>query len=469
MIKRFLKSISIYGILPVVGKFLNFLLIPLYAKLFTPGEFGIIDLFDAYIFFLLIFASFEIPTALGRLYYVQPTIEYKKVIVSTCFYLSVLFSVCICLVAFSIRNVVLRLYIGNIGYSNLYILSLLWLFLMSINTFLSFVPRYDNKSTQYVLIGVVSIAIKLLSSVLFVAFFKQRIVGVFYGYICGNIVSIFLYAYIARNYLSVSFSLKYAREAILYIFPLVPGVVINGLWMPLLRNCISFFYPVSFIGFYAFANRLTSVNMIIYGALSTAWTPLLFEKKEFLSKGDDLRRISGAVLLVSSVLGLFITLFSPEFTIIIATNNYLYSTTLVAFLALAGIIKMISQLRGFGPYISDKTKYVTLSQLLSIVTSLLFFFCIKDRTGIYGIGVTVLVYEVINYLFLYTYTRRKFKIMLSYSWESLIVLYFIISGILLSYNINLQYRILCFVIFFVSILYLSKYIINYSSFSHLKK
>ena len=83
MLRKFIKNISIYGILPVVGKFLNFLLVPIYAKAFTPEQYGIIDLFDALVFFLLIVASLEVPTAMGRYFYEEDTLEYRKKIVNT--------------------------------------------------------------------------------------------------------------------------------------------------------------------------------------------------------------------------------------------------------------------------------------------------------------------------------------------------------------------------------------------------
>jgi O-antigen/teichoic acid export membrane protein len=40
--------------------------VPLYAKMFSVEEFGMIDVIDVFVFFLLLLTSFEIPTALGR-------------------------------------------------------------------------------------------------------------------------------------------------------------------------------------------------------------------------------------------------------------------------------------------------------------------------------------------------------------------------------------------------------------------
>ena len=91
MLRNFIKNISIYGILPIVGKFLNFLLVPIYAKCFTPEQYGVIDLFDALVFFLLIVASLEIPTSMGRFFYDEESMEHKRKIVNTSLILTLFF------------------------------------------------------------------------------------------------------------------------------------------------------------------------------------------------------------------------------------------------------------------------------------------------------------------------------------------------------------------------------------------
>jgi len=469
MIKEFFKNVSIYGILPVVGKFLNFLLIPLYAKVFAPEEFGVIELLDTLIYFMLILASFEIPTALGRYYYDEKNIGYKRDIISTGLLLTIAITIGICIISLLFEDTVLYYYVGNTACKELYRLSIIWLALMSINTYLSFIPRYDNKPKLYVTVGIISNTIKLLSSLFFVVCLDFGLPGVFYGYICGNIVSIIIYYTISKNRICVRLSTHLATKIFKYVFPLLPGVLIAGLWLPLFRWYTALWFPLFVIGYYGFASRLTSVNSIVHGAFGFAWTPMMFEKKNEIVEGDKIRQVSGLVFVFSISIGIFISLFAPELTIVVGSDQYIGSTFLVPFVAFAGTIKIMTHLRGFGPYITDKTKIISIIQFISVVVSSIVFYCIKDSCGLYGIGVVAVLYELLNYLLCISYTKRVFHIQLYYNWELLFVLFLIIATIAINFGVSLLLRSVIAIIVFASILYtilrvyrkqISTYIVN---------
>ena len=54
-IKSLSKDTMIYGTSTIIGRFLNFLLVPIYTNIFLPGEFGIIANLYAYIAILNVF------------------------------------------------------------------------------------------------------------------------------------------------------------------------------------------------------------------------------------------------------------------------------------------------------------------------------------------------------------------------------------------------------------------------------
>lgn len=56
-IKSLSKQTLIYGTSTIVGRFLNFILVPFYTNVFPPSEYGVIALIFAYIAFLNIIYS----------------------------------------------------------------------------------------------------------------------------------------------------------------------------------------------------------------------------------------------------------------------------------------------------------------------------------------------------------------------------------------------------------------------------
>ena len=417
MLRNFIKNISIYGILPIVGKFLNFLLVPIYAKTFTPEQYGVIDLFDSFIFFLLVVASFEIPIAMGRYFYDEEAFSHRQKIVNTSLVITFIIVVITILAAVFFKREALEHFLGGDGSASLFHISLLWLFTLTINTFLSFIPRYDNRPKVYVAVGVISIATKILFSILFVVVLKVGLPGVIYGYICGNTASIIMYVWVSRHYFKPVFSWSYAWKMLAYALPLLLGSIVLEIWKPWLRHLITLYFPIAVVGLYAFAIRLTSVNMIVHGAFKIAWKPLLFEKKADFVKGDTMKRISGLVALVSILLGCMIACFAKEATIVLGSRDYLDSVHLTGLLAISGVIQMLCELRGFGPYISDRTYLVAIANVVAIVAASAFLMIVRDSAGIYGIGYACILYELICYAVLVVYTRVKYRIVLHNLWE----------------------------------------------------
>jgi O-antigen/teichoic acid export membrane protein len=65
--KKLAGQTAIYGIPSILGRFLNYLLVPLYTYgILTPGEFGIVNLFYSYTALLMVFLTYGMETAFFR-------------------------------------------------------------------------------------------------------------------------------------------------------------------------------------------------------------------------------------------------------------------------------------------------------------------------------------------------------------------------------------------------------------------
>ena len=53
-LKRLASQTAIYGVSSVVGRFLNYLLVPLFTYYFSPAEYGVVSEFYAYMGFLAV-------------------------------------------------------------------------------------------------------------------------------------------------------------------------------------------------------------------------------------------------------------------------------------------------------------------------------------------------------------------------------------------------------------------------------
>ena len=62
-LKKLASQTAIYGLSSVIGRLLNYLLVPLYTRYFLPAEYGIVTELYAYVAFLVIILTYGFETA----------------------------------------------------------------------------------------------------------------------------------------------------------------------------------------------------------------------------------------------------------------------------------------------------------------------------------------------------------------------------------------------------------------------
>lgn len=80
-IRRLAGQTAVYGLSSIIGRLLNYLLVPLYTHVFITSEFGIITEMYSYVAFLLILLTYGMETAFFR--FAQGTDEHRQQVFST--------------------------------------------------------------------------------------------------------------------------------------------------------------------------------------------------------------------------------------------------------------------------------------------------------------------------------------------------------------------------------------------------
>ena len=63
ILKKLVGHTAIYGLSSIVGRLLNFLLVPLYTSIFTPGEYGVLSLLMTWVAFAMVVLSYGLETS----------------------------------------------------------------------------------------------------------------------------------------------------------------------------------------------------------------------------------------------------------------------------------------------------------------------------------------------------------------------------------------------------------------------
>ena len=162
-LKRLAGQTAVYGLSSIVGRFINYLLVPLYTNIFSPAEYGVVTELYAYSSFLIIIFTYGLETAFFRFSQNENDKEY---VFGTSLF-SILFSSAFFLLSFGLLIPSLS---HTLGYENESYL--LWLLLcILITDALTAIPfarlRQQGKAWRFASIKIINIFLNILLNLLF--------------------------------------------------------------------------------------------------------------------------------------------------------------------------------------------------------------------------------------------------------------------------------------------------------------
>lgn len=237
-IKSLIGQTAIYGLSSIIGRFINYLLVPFYSYIFITNEYGVVAELTAYVTILVVLLTYGMETAFFR--FSQNENYTKNSIYSTAITSlissSIIFAIFLLLFGHHIAKV--------IGYqSNPEFVILLGL-TVTIDAFTS-IPfarlRIQNKARRFAIIKLINIFINVFFNILFL-FLIPRYAGT------QNFIYSLLYPNIHVGYIFISYFLT-SIITLLLLFPeLKEGFKNYSFRIDILKKMLKYGFPVLLAG-----------------------------------------------------------------------------------------------------------------------------------------------------------------------------------------------------------------------------
>lgn len=407
---KFLKDLGIYGVLPIFSKFIGFLLVPIYTRIFSPEDFGLIEMYSSAAMFIIFFISMEIYTAVGRYFYESKTKDDRNSLVSTGLWFNVISSVFFVAFILIFKNFISSKYLNIDSVNSTYYAVVLWIPLNAIYSYLSVMMRFEKKPKVYVIINSIQIIIRLTTIILLVLVAKIGISGLFWGNIFGELFGIIAITFYLKKYISFVFNKKILFKLLMFALPLLPGLLLLGLQRPWANYIIQKQLSYSDLGLYSLGLRVVSVFTIISFALKMAWRPYLYEQ---VAKGNfnrDTKRIFNFFLIVLCFTAVVLSLFAKEIVVLISTKNYLNSYKVVGFLSINIVLQILSQFIGIGPEIKKKTYWITIQSATQVLITIASLKIMISIFSLVGIPIALLLGSLTSFMISWLVTEKMLDI-----------------------------------------------------------
>lgn len=405
-VKSFVKSFSIYGLIPVFGKFISILLLPLYTRVLTPEDYGAQDVLVQLAIFFTFLINLELYSGVGRYFYDKKDIIEKKKLISSGLWLTLIFGVIIVLLAFIFNSALYNLFFETQKHIIAFYLTILWAPISAIYTYFSVVMRYEQKPKLYFALSNIQLIIRILATILFVVVFRFGVMGVILGHIVGELIAILMFGFFLRQYFGFYFDKLDLKSILSFSLPMTPAVLIISFQKPLIRYLTVNYLSIIELGYYTIALQIASILSFVQSGLQSSWNPYLYEMIQKPDYENEVKKIYNMFLSITSLFCLLIIFNGKLLLKILTTPAYFPAASIIGFVTVTSMLEIIRQISGCGPIIVKKTKYVTYIELVASIATVLFFVALHHYIGIIGLAVAFLGGILVKFIWGWILTKK---------------------------------------------------------------
>lgn len=399
-LKSVIRGSSIYTIGEVLTKASGFFLIPLFTRILTPADYGIIGFMQFILQILAVVLMFGFHGAQTRFFYEHKDNPDKQgsFLFTINLYL-IFFLLVSCLVLTIAGNYIWDLLgVGNIPYHPYFLITIWTVFFQLLNQMvISYNLAKKNYRKTAVLQGLLFLFITLFSIILII-YFKHNAEGRLLGLLLGQILFFVLfYPSYCRNF-KYTFRKKYLKYALLFGLPIVFHLLSGKLLISIDTFILERYVSMHELGIYTIGYQIGMVMNAITISFNKAWQPNYYELMKIDNKNRkkiENRRIVSIWLLGIGGVCLFGILWTKELIYFLTPSEYHLAIGIIPFVLLSYLINGLYMFAGAPLFYYKKTIYLPFltgfSALVNIILNLIFI----PLFGIYGaVYATLIAYSV---------------------------------------------------------------------------
>lgn len=403
-----LKSLAsdtlVYGVSTVLGRFLNWLLMPFYVNTIPDEEYGMVVLVYCAIAILLVVVTLGFETAYFR--YVND--DNKDSLLSSLSSTVLVFGLFMTSLLLTFNDTFNYLfgYTGG-GYELLFYTGLLTL-IDSYNAIYFAELRYNRKSVKYGLLRLLQVVVIVLFNILFLCFLNDKQIfgidfssmsNISYILLANVLGSLVPTMYFMPRILGVGFSIdfKYLKPILIYSLPLVAmgffGTINQNIEKRMLTELSTAASPIAEVAIYGANYKIGILMAIFTQSFRIAFEPFFFRE----AKKNGAKDLSGEALKYFVYFGLLIfagvTLFLPLIQTIIFGDNieYMRGENVVILILLAQLCFGVYYSLSMWYKVIDKTYFGIVMSCIGLVFIVLGNYYLIPRIGIDGAALSSLI------------------------------------------------------------------------------
>jgi len=429
MLRDFIKDSAIYTLSIVLSRGINIILVPIYTRVFSPADYGIIDIMAVVSNLVNLTIALEISQAVARFYAEMKAVEEKKDYVSTALWFTVIVNVIFVVVSQYYCNTVGPWVLGDSYNETLFRVAIFSMAANGIFYLFQNQLRWQLQSFHYAITSVITVLVSVSVTITLIFGVGLGLISVFYGQLVGYTVgAVFSYCFARESY-GLIFNRVSLKKMLAFSIPLVPSSIGVFLAVYIDRIAIKELMTIADVGLYGIAYRISSLVGLIIAGVQSSLTPLIYNQYEEAGTPAEIARIFRYFLWGAFLFFLGLSLFARELLLIFTTPQfygaYIIVPILVPAVLLAGMYVFAP-----GLAIAKRTKSIAVISISAAFLNTVLNFTLIPYLGIRGAAIATLVGAAMQFS-LYVWLGNKYY-PIPYDWKryarALSVIIFLVIG-----------------------------------------
>ncbi len=335
MVRHLLKDSAVYGIGVVLSRLVGFLMIPVYTRVLSPSDYGVIETITriADVFGLIL--ALGVVGSLLRFYNEATDERDRRALVSTTMILLGIATAGGILALIPMAPWLTRLTFGDVHHEELVRLAMAGMLITSFVQLPLTLFRAQGKPWRFTLISLFQLITALTLNIVLVVHMRMGLLGVVLsGLLTAAVWGAVLTAYMLRS-VGIHFERAWAREVLAYGLPFVPSALAQFTLHFSDRFFLVRTAPIDELGLYALAYRFAMLVSVFLGVLANAWWPWAFRVAKEPEGERHLRDGAAFLLTAATCFCAGVILFAGPLIRIVAAEPFWGAEPYVAPLAAA--------------------------------------------------------------------------------------------------------------------------------------
>jgi len=331
-IKRLAKDSFIYSIGGLTGQFLGIFLVPIYTRIFSSNQYGIIDLISTVTAFITLFLVLGTDSAVARFYIDSDDDRDKKLTASTALYFKLLSVPLVILVLILYSHELSLLIFKDESYSKYLIIALLSIPFAMCHSFFLYMLRWMFQTVRYAVLSVGLVLASASLTIYLVVFLGKGIIGIYWANLITYAIFSLIGFWLTRENYTLTFSFERLKELLAFGIPLVPAAIAFYLMTYSDRYFLIYFTDLKEVGLYSIGNKVASLLGLVTMGFAMAWGPLVYDTYREEDSKRTYSKVFDYFSIATAFIVLILSVFSRELLTIFTTEEYIAAYIVVPFL-----------------------------------------------------------------------------------------------------------------------------------------